>query len=68
VTASTSSDQSSALETVRENRALVGGLGLVVSAVPLVLTYGFRSFGLVGVVLAAFGAVVSVGAYRYDTV
>jgi len=53
---------------VRENRALVGGLGLVVSAVPLVLTYGFRSFGLVGVVLAAFGAVVSVGAYRYDTV
>ena len=49
-------------------RALLGGLGLIVGAVPLVVTYGFQSFGLVGVVLAAFGAVVSFGAYRYNTV
>jgi len=68
VTASTSSDPSSPLDTVRENSALVGGLGLVVSSVPLVLTYGFQSFGLVGLILAAFGALVSIGAYRYDTV
>lgn len=51
-----------------ENRALVGGLGLIVGSLPLVLTYGFRSFGLVGVVLAALGAVVSAAAYQYDTV
>jgi hypothetical protein len=51
-----------------ENRALLGGIGLIIGSLPLVLTYGFRSFGLVGVVLAAFGAVVSVGAYRYDRV
>lgn len=49
-----------------ENRAFLGGIGLIVSSVPLVLTYGFQSFGLLGVVLAAFGAVVSFGAYRYD--
>ena len=49
-------------------RALLGGLCLIVGAVPLVVTYGFRSLGIVGVVLAVFGALVSIGAYRYDTV
>jgi hypothetical protein len=49
-------------------RALIGGLCLIIGAAPLVVTYGFRSFGLVGVVLAVFGALVSLGAYRYDTV
>ena len=51
-----------------ENRALLGGLGLIVGSVPLVFTYGVQSFGLVGVLLAAFGAVVSYGAYQYDSV
>lgn len=51
-----------------ENRALVGGLGLIVGSLPLIVTYGFQSFGLVGVVLAAFGAVVSYGAYQSGTV
>lgn len=49
-----------------ENRALLGGLGLIVGSVPLILTYGFQSFGLVGVILAAFGAIVSYGAYQSE--
>jgi hypothetical protein len=39
---------------------------MMVGAVPIVLTYGLESFGYVGVVLAAFGAVVSYAGYRYE--
>lgn len=49
-----------------ERRAFLGGLCLIVGAIPIILTYGLQSFGYVGVVLAAFGAVVSYAGYRYE--
>jgi hypothetical protein len=49
-----------------ERRPLLGGILLIVGAVPIVLTYGFQPLGFVGMVLAAFGAVVAYGAYLVD--
>lgn len=49
-----------------QRRALLGGICLIVGAVPIILTYGLQSFGYVGVVLAGFGAVVSYAGYRYE--
>jgi hypothetical protein len=51
-----------------DTRGMVGGLCLVVGAVPLALYYGFEPLGYLGAVLAVFGAMVSYGAYTVETV
>jgi hypothetical protein len=45
---------------------MLGGVLLVVGALPLVAFYGFRPLGYVGLALAAVGLVVSYGAYQVD--
>lgn len=51
-----------------DRRGLLGGVLLVVGALPLVAYYGFRPLGYVGMALAAVGLVVSYGAYTVDAV
>ncbi|MFT4881404.1 MAG: hypothetical protein ACI9CA_001970 [Natronomonas sp.] len=50
-----------------EQRALYGGLLLVVGAVPLILSYGFHPVGYLGAGLALFGLLVSYGAWYVGT-
>jgi hypothetical protein len=49
-----------------ERRALLGGILLVVGALPLIFSYGFHPVGYLGAGLALFGLLVSYGAWYVD--
>lgn len=51
---------------VTDRRGLLGGLLLVVGAVPLVVVYGTHPFGYLGLALAVVGIVVAYGAYKVE--
>jgi len=46
-----------------DRRGLLGGLSLAIAGVPLVVTYGFQSFGYLGLALIFLGLVFSFGAW-----
>lgn len=51
-----------------EKRGVLGGVFLILGAVPLLLTYGASPIGYAAALLVLIGAVVSYGSYRAETV